>query len=164
MRKRCHLISISIKVTRKAYILVIDNTTMHDKDNIARFGVSIPDDLLKEFDRKIEKKMYANRSEAIRDLIRDFLVEAKSEDPEGDVYGSLTLVFDHEKKGISDRLTEMQHRDHDMILSTMHIHLDHNNCMELMAIRGKPGDIRRISDRLISTKGVKHGKLVITSV
>ncbi len=137
---------------------------MDVKDNIARFGVSVPKELLKEFDEKIEEKMYANRSEAIRDLIRDFIVESKWEDPEEDVYGSLTLVFDHEKRGISDRLTEMQHRSHDMIVSTMHIHLDHNNCMELMAIRGKPAEVQRIADSLISTKGVKHGKLVITSV
>ncbi|MFO8110154.1 MAG: nickel-responsive transcriptional regulator NikR [Thermoplasmata archaeon] len=137
---------------------------MDDKDSIARFGVSVPKNLLKEFDKKIEKKMYANRSEAIRDLIRNFLIDTKWEEPEGDVYGSLTLVFDHEKKGISDRLTDMQHHDHGLIVSTMHIHLDHNNCMELIAMRGDPKEIRHIADRMISTKGVKHGKLVVTGV
>ncbi len=137
---------------------------MSMEDNTTRFGVSVPKGLLLEFDEKIKDKMYANRSEAIRDLIRDFIVETKWEDPEEEVYGSLTLVFDHEKRGISDRLTEMQHRSHDMIVSTMHIHLDHNNCMELMAIRGKPAEVQHIADSLISTKGVKHGKLVVSSI
>ncbi|MFW6142417.1 MAG: nickel-responsive transcriptional regulator NikR [Candidatus Saliniplasma sp.] len=133
-------------------------------DNTTRFGVSVPMGLLEKFDKKIEEKMYSNRSEAIRDLIRDFLVEEKWKESDEEVYGSLTLVFDHEKRGISDKLTELQHQDHTHIVSTMHIHLDKHNCMETMAIRGKPHHINRIADRLISTKGVKHGKLMMTSV
>ncbi len=133
-------------------------------DNTKRFGVSVPPDLLEKFDEKIEKKMYSNRSEAIRDLIRDFLVEEKWESSAEEVYGSLTLVYDHEKKGISDKLTEIQHEDHTHIVSTMHIHLDEHNCMETLAIKGKPQGIKHIADRLISTKGVKHGKLMMTSV
>jgi len=129
-----------------------------------RFGVSVPSELMEEFDKKIEEKMYTNRSEAIRDLIRDFLVEDKWEESDEEVYGSLTLIFDHEKKGISDKLTEIQHEDHTHIVSTMHIHLDENNCMETMAIKGKPQDIKKIADRLKSTKGVKHGKLMMTSI
>lgn len=129
-----------------------------------RFGVSVPTDLMEEFDEKIEEKMYTNRSEAIRDLIRDFLVKEKWEGSDEEVYGSLTLIYDHEKKGISDKLTEIQHEDHTHIVSTMHIHLDENNCMETMAIKGKPQDIKKIADRLKSTKGVKHGKLMMTSV
>lgn len=129
-----------------------------------RFGVSVPTDLMEEFDEKIEEKMYTNRSEAIRDLIRDFLVEEKWEESDEEVYGSLTLIYDHEKKGISDKLTDIQHEDHTHIVSTMHIHLDENNCMETMAIKGKPQDIKKIADRLKSTKGVKHGKLMMTSV
>jgi len=129
-----------------------------------RFGVSVPTDLMKEFDKKIEEKMYTNRSEAIRDLIRDFLVNEKWEKSNEEVYGSLTLIYDHEQKGISDKLTDIQHEDHTHIVSTMHIHLDKHNCMETMAIKGKPQDIRKIADRLKSTKGVKHGKLMMTSV
>lgn len=129
-----------------------------------RFGVSVPTDLMEKFDEKIEKKMYTNRSEAIRDLIRDFLVKEKWEESDEEVYGSLTLIYDHEKKGISDKLTEIQHEDHTHIVSTMHIHLDEHNCMETMAIKGKSKDVRKIADRLKSTKGVKHGKLMMTSV
>ncbi|MFW6196299.1 MAG: nickel-responsive transcriptional regulator NikR [Thermoplasmatota archaeon] len=133
-------------------------------DNTKRFGVSVPPDLLDKFDEKIEEKMYTNRSEAIRDLIREFLVEEKWEKTDEEVYGSLTLIFDHEKKGISDKLTDLQHQDHTHIVSTMHIHLDKHNCMETMAIKGRPQDIKTIADKLISTKGVKHGKLMMTSV
>ncbi len=129
-----------------------------------RFGVSVPSDLMKKFDSRIEEKMYTNRSEAIRDLIRDFLVKEKWEESDEEVYGSLTLIYDHEQKGISDKLTDIQHEDHTHIVSTMHIHLDKHNCMETMAIKGKPQDIRKIADRLKSTKGVKHGKLMMTSV
>lgn len=133
-------------------------------DNTKRFGVSVPPDLLEKFDEKIDEKMYTNRSEAIRDLIRDFLVKEKWEETDEEVYGSLTIIFDHEKKGISDKLNEMEHQDHTHIVSTMHIHLDKHNCMETMAIKGKPHDIKQIADKLISTKGVKHGKLMMTSV
>lgn len=81
-----------------------------------------------------------------------------------DVYGSLTLIYDHEKRGISDKLTGIQHHEHAHVVSTMHIHLDEHNCMEMMAIRGKAKDVKRVADRLISTKGVKHGKLVMTAL
>ncbi len=133
-------------------------------DNTMRFGVSLPNELLEEFDRKIKEKMYANRSEAIRDLIRDFLVREKWHESTEEVYGSLTLIYDHEKRGISDKLTGIQHHDHAHIVSTMHIHLDKQNCMEMMAIKGKASDVKRIADRLISTKGVKHGKLMMTAL
>ncbi|MFP4141903.1 MAG: nickel-responsive transcriptional regulator NikR [Thermoplasmata archaeon] len=133
-------------------------------DDTIRFGVSVPQELLEKFDDKLEEKMYSNRSEAIRDLIRDFLVKEKWKEADEEVYGSLTLIYDHEKKGISDKLTEIQHQDHTHIVSTMHIHLDKHNCMETMAIKGKPQHIKRLADRLKSTKGVKHGKLMMTSV
>ncbi len=137
---------------------------MDKTDSLKRFGVSLPADLLDEFDVKLKEKMYANRSEAIRDLIRDFLIVEKWEASDEEVYGSLTLIYDHEKRGISDKLTDIQHDDHAHIVSTMHIHLDKHNCMEMMAIRGKAKEVRRIADRLISTKGVKHGKLVMTAL
>ncbi len=129
-----------------------------------RFGISLPPDLLEKFDEKIDEKMYTNRSEAIRDLIRDYLVEDKWESPEGEVVGALTLIYDHEQRRISDKLTDLQHKDYAHIISTMHIHLDEHNCMETMAIKGEAEQVKKISDKLISTKGVKHGKLVMTSV
>ncbi|MFP3871429.1 MAG: nickel-responsive transcriptional regulator NikR [Candidatus Natronoplasma sp.] len=133
-------------------------------DGTTRFGVSIPEDLLEKFDERLEEKMYANRSEAIRDMIRDFLVEEEWEKTDEEVYGSMTIVYDHEKRGISDKLTELQHQDHTNIISTMHIHLDRHNCMETMVIKGNSEEIKKIADRLRSTKGVKHGKLMMTSV
>ncbi len=152
-------------VNTKEINICVNNRLIEDKmDTTMRFGVSLPSDLLEEFDRKIREKMYANRSEAIRDLIRDFLVRDKWEDSSQEVYGSLTLIYDHEKRGISDKLTGIQHHDHALIVSTMHIHLDKQNCMEMMAIKGKASDVKNIADRLISTKGVKHGKLVMTAL
>lgn len=127
-----------------------------------RIGVSLDPDLLERFDEKIKNKMYTNRSEAIRDLIRDFLIkdEIKSE---GSVVGSLTLIYDHEVRGISEKLVDLQHRSESEVISSMHLHLDERNCMEILAIRGKAEDIRKVSDKLISFKGVKHGKLFLTS-
>ena len=133
-------------------------------DKAVRFGVSISPDLLKEFDEKIGEKSYTNRSEAIRDLIRDFLAREKWESSDEEVYGSLTLVYDHEKRGISDRLIDLQHQQHTHILSMMHIHLDKHRCMEMVAIKGKADEVRKISDMLTVTKGVKQGKLMMTSV
>ena len=131
---------------------------------VVRFGVSIEDNLLKTYDKTIKKNGYTNRSEAIRDLIRDFLINEKWEKSNKEVVGALTIIFDHEKRGISDKLIDLQHEKHTHIISTMHIHLDKYTCMETMAIMGKANDIRKIADRLISTKGVKHGKLIMTSV
>lgn len=132
--------------------------------NMVRFGVSIPEDLLMDFDEKIREKSYPNRSEAIRDMIRDFLAREKWRTSREKVYGSLTLVYDHKKRGISDKLTDLQHEEHTHVLSTMHIHLDKHHCMEMIAMSGSADDIRSISDRLISTKGVKQGKLLMTAI
>ncbi len=128
-----------------------------------RFGVSISSELLKKFDKKIEERMYTNRSEAIRDLIRDFLVEEEWKDPNEQIIGSLTLIYDHDVSGISDELTDLQHSAEAKVLSSMHLHLDKHNCMEIIAIKGKAKEVKETSDKLISRKGVKHGKLVMTS-
>ncbi len=117
-----------------------------------------------DFDEKIREKSYPNRSEAIRDMIRDFLAREKWRTSREKVYGSLTLVYDHKKRGISDKLTDLQHEEHTHVLSTMHIHLDKHHCMEMIAMSGSADDIRSISDRLISTKGVKQGKLLMTAI
>ncbi len=134
------------------------------KTNTERFGVSIPSDLLAKFDEKLDKEMYNNRSEAIRDLIRNSLVEEKWKEPDQTVVGVLTLVYDHEKRGISDKLTDLQHEGIPNIISSMHVHLDEHNCLEIIAIEGKAKNVEEISTNLISTKGVKHGELTKTAI
>lgn len=130
---------------------------------LVRFGVSISAGLLESFDKIIEKKGYSSRSEAIRDLIRNQIVKMEWESGDEEVAGTITLVYDHHMRGLSNLLLEVQHDYHDLILSTMHLHLDHHNCLEVLAIQGATKDIREISERLISIKGVKHGQLTITS-
>lgn len=130
---------------------------------LSRFGVSIPSELLARFDALIAGKGYANRSEALRDLIRERLVEEEWTAGKGEVVGTVTLVYDHHVRELTRRLTELQHHHHAEILSTLHIHLDEHHCLEVLAVRGKGGEVREIADRLIGTKGVKHGKLVMTT-
>jgi CopG family nickel-responsive transcriptional regulator len=128
-----------------------------------RFGVSIPDGLLRQLDRLAGQKGYTNRSEAIRDLIRGCLVEKEWSAGNAAVVGTITLVYSHEAHELSDRLTDLQHRHHQNIISTTHIHLDEHNCLEVLIVRGKSRKIKEIADRLISTKGVKHGQLAMTT-
>lgn len=130
---------------------------------LSRIGVAIDSDLLSKFDKLIGQRGYTNRSEAFRDLIRDELVERTWESPESQVVGTVTLVYDHHVRLLSEKLTGIQHDHHHSILSTLHIHLDHDNCLEVLVVRGKAADVRRVADVLISTKGVKHGRLTITS-
>ncbi len=130
---------------------------------ITRFGISLDKSLLKRFDDLIGKKGYLNRSEAIRDLIRDALVMEEWEGASGETVGTITIVYSHEKRELLDLLTRLQHRYHSLIISSMHIHLDEHNCLELIAVKGKGEDIRRIADQLIGAKGVKHGKLSLTT-
>ena len=131
--------------------------------DLARIGVAIDSSLLEQFDRLIAERGYPNRSEAFRDLIREDLVEQHWESPDADVVGTVTLVYDHHVRTLSERLTGMQHDYHHNILSTMHVHLDHNNCLEVLVVKGKSAAVRKIADRLISTKGVKHGRLTVTT-
>jgi CopG family transcriptional regulator, nickel-responsive regulator len=128
-----------------------------------RFSVSIPDDLLKKLDTYIRQKGYANRSEAVRDLVRDKYVNNEWLKDSKEVVGTVTLVYNHEFRDLSDKLTEFQHNHVHNIISSMHIHLDHHNCLEVLVIRGKSNIIQEIADKLIATKGVKHGKLVMTT-
>lgn len=130
---------------------------------LIRFGVSINENLLEAFDRLIVRKGYQNRSEAIRDLIRNQLVEMQWEKEDEEVAGTVTLIYDHHVRGLSDLLLELQHKYHHLILSTMHLHLDHHNCLEVLAIKGTAKEAREVAERLISVKGVKHGKLTITT-
>jgi CopG family transcriptional regulator, nickel-responsive regulator len=128
-----------------------------------RFGISIDDKLLESFDQLIEEKGYMNRSEAIRDLIRGALVEQKWEEGDAETVGTVTLVYNHHVRDLSDKLTEQQHAHHDQVISALHVHLDAHNCLEVLVLRGKARDVKKIADELIGVKGVKHGKLVMTT-
>ena len=124
--------------------------------NLVRFGVSLDKELLRKFDERIKEKKYTNRSEAIRDLIRDDLV--KKEWQEGkEVTGSITLVYNHHKRELTNLLIDIQHDYHDTVLSTQHIHLDEDNCLEIVVVKGKPKEIKELYGKLKSAKGVKHG-------
>lgn len=133
-----------------------------DMGNTVRFGVSLDEKLLENFDQLIEQKSYMNRSEAIRDLIRASLVEERLGSDEQAAVGTVTLVYNHHVRDLSDKLTEHQHSHHDQIVSTLHVHLDAHNCLEVLVIRGMVREIRQIAYELIGVKGVKHGKLVMT--
>ena len=130
---------------------------------LSRIGVAIDSELLDKFDQLISKRGYTNRSEAFRDLIRDELVQKTWESPESQVVGTVTLVYDHHVRMLSEKLTDIQHDFHRSILSTLHVHLDHDHCLEVLVVRGKSADVRKVADALISTKGVKHGRLTITT-
>jgi len=129
----------------------------------ARFSVSLPADLARELDRMTREKGYTNRSLAIADMIRGNLVEHRQQQHDADIAGSITLVYDHHRHHLQDLLTDLQHDHMNVIISTLHAHLDHHNCLELLAVRGPAGEIKKLADELIAAKGVKHGKLVITS-
>ena len=130
---------------------------------LSRIGVAIDSDLLAKFDELIADRGYTNRSEAFRDLIRDELVEASWQEPDSPVVGTVTLVYDHHVRMLNEKLTDLQHDHFHHILSTLHVHLDHDNCLEVLIVKGKAQEVKKIADALISTKGVKHGRLTITS-
>ncbi|MFP4136583.1 MAG: nickel-responsive transcriptional regulator NikR, partial [Candidatus Acetothermia bacterium] len=127
-----------------------------------RFGVSMDADLLERFDDLIDDRGYDNRSEAIRDVIRQRLVEREWEEDE-EVMGVVTLLYNHHESRLSDELTERQHRYHELIVSTTHLHVDEDNCLELVAVKGRGSEVKEVADQLISTKGVIHGRLLATS-
>jgi CopG family transcriptional regulator, nickel-responsive regulator len=128
-----------------------------------RFGVAMDDDLLWKFDRLIDRKGYENRSEAIRDLIRNLLVEEEWAAGDEETVGTITLVYDHHVHDLQDNLTDLQHKLHESIVSTVHVHLDAHNCLEVLIVKGQSADIKAAADKLIGTKGVKHGRLTMTT-
>ena len=135
---------------------------MIDK-NLVRFGVSIEEKLLAKFDAHILDKGYDNRSEAIRDLIRNELVSQQIENPNAESFGTLTIVYNHHHGDISDKLNHMQHDYFQNIVSATHIHLDAHNCLEVLILKGKAGVLKSLADMILSIKNVRHGKFVITS-
>jgi CopG family nickel-responsive transcriptional regulator len=131
--------------------------------DLNRIGVAIDAELLRRFDRFIEKRGYENRSEAFRDLIRDRLVSAVVGSPNSEVVGTITLIYDHHTRLLPEKLTDIQHEYHSAIISTVHAHLDHDTCLEVVVVKGKSERVRKLADLLISTKGVQHGRLVMSS-
>lgn len=130
---------------------------------LTRFGVSIENSVLVKFDALIRKKKYATRSKAIGDMVRNMIVEEAWEAGDAESIGTINIVYDHHKRGLSNELNRIQHDYHSLIVSDTHVHLDHDNCLDVIIVRGKTRVIRQIADRLISAKGVKFGKLTIAT-
>jgi len=131
--------------------------------DLVRFGVSIDATLLQKFDTFLERAGYGTRSEAFRDLIRARLVEERIANADEDAMGVLTLVYNHHQRDLEEKMTDVQHDAHHHIITTTHVHLDHDNCMEVILLRGKVGTVRSLAAALASFKGVKHSNLSLTS-
>ncbi len=129
---------------------------------LSRIGIALDSELLKRFDRSIARRGYTNRSEAFRDLIRDRLVTEQTAAPDATVVGTVTLIYDHHASGITEKLTEVQHEHHELVVSTSHAHLDHDSCLEVLIVHGKSAKVEQFADLLIGLKGVQHGRLVMT--
>jgi CopG family nickel-responsive transcriptional regulator len=136
---------------------------MNSSSELRRFGVSMEHDLLTRFDQLCTDKGYATRSEAIRDMVREQLVESELSRGNTEAVGTLTLVYDHHQRELQDKLTSYQHHHLHSIVSTLHVHLDEHRCLEVIILRGKTTEIKHIADGLIAAKGVKTGKLVVTT-
>ena len=132
-------------------------------EGVVRFTVSVPAGLAKELDKMAREKGYDNRSLAVADLIRAGLVEHRQNLGNREIAGTITLLYDHHKQHVQATLTDIQHDHHEVIVSTLHVHLDHDNCLEVLVVRGLASRVKKIADELISAKGVKHGKLTVTS-
>jgi len=131
--------------------------------DLSRIGVAIPTDLLARFDKLIAQRGYTNRSEAFRDLIRNELVQEVWKSSDAEVFGTVTLVYDHHARLLTEKLTELQHHYHAAVLSALHVHLDHDNCLEVVLVKGKAGLVQKLANALIALKGVKHGRFTITT-
>jgi len=131
------------------------------RNQVARFGVSLNPTLLRELDRMVKKKGYQNRSLAISEMIRSQLVEHHQELGDNEVVGTITLVYDHHRPQVQKSLTDLQHKHLEAIVSTLHVHLDHDNCLEVLVVRGRASVVRGIADHLIAAKGIKHGKVTL---
>ncbi|MFH0754108.1 MAG: nickel-responsive transcriptional regulator NikR [Candidatus Omnitrophota bacterium] len=129
---------------------------------LVRFGISLESDLSKQFDALIKRKGYSNRSEAVRDLIRQDLVGQQWQDGD-EIAGAITFIYDHHKRQLLNKITDIQHDFQKVIISSQHIHLDHDNCLEIVAVKGRPAEVLKLANLLKTLKGVKHGTLGITS-
>ncbi len=129
--------------------------------NIKRFGVSLEEDLLDELDELVRKQQFPNRSQAIRHLVREQLIKQRYVENEN-VAGAIVLVYDHHKRDLNNRAIKLQHQYEELVLSVQHVHLDHDLCLESIAVRGKAKDLVDLADKLIAIKGMIHGRLVMT--
>jgi CopG family nickel-responsive transcriptional regulator len=129
---------------------------------LIRFGVSLPKDLLERFDRRIREKKYTNRSEALRDLIREDLVRKEWQENKL-IAGAMILIYDHHKRELLDKIIDIQHDFQEIIISTQHVHLDHHNCLEIIALRGQSAQAQRLTDMLRALKGIKHAALSMST-
>ena len=142
---------------------LVASGTVKKQERVSRFSVSLPPSLLRQLDEMTRQKSYDNRSLAIADMIRDELVEHRQKFGKEEIVGTITLVYDHHKRHVQESLTDIQHDHHEAILSSVHVHLDHHNCLEVLLVRGRAEVIRKIADELIAARGVKHGKLTVTT-
>jgi CopG family nickel-responsive transcriptional regulator len=131
---------------------------------IERVGISFEPNLLSKFDLLIKKRGYTNRSEAIRDLVRKEIIESGIKDKDGQVIGTLSIIYDHDEGNVTDRLLHLQHHHHHEIIFTTHIHIDDRTCLEIVVLRGLLSQIKKFSEHVKALKGVKHGQLVITKI
>ncbi|MDI6774563.1 MAG: nickel-responsive transcriptional regulator NikR [Verrucomicrobiota bacterium] len=131
--------------------------------SLCRFSLSMAGDLVGQLDGMMKDKGYANRSQAVADMVRARLVEHHGQMGAHEIAGTVTLVYDHHKRNIQALLTDIQHDHGDLIIAAMHVHLDHHNCMEVLVVRGRADAVKQVADRLIAAKGVKHGKLTVTT-
>lgn len=130
---------------------------------LERFSVSMEASLLEAFDTLIARKGYTNRSEAVRDVVRDYLVQHEWQDENQEVVGAVTLVYDHHLRELTHALIELQHHAEADVICSTHVHLDEHHCLEVIVLRGQAGNVRQVADRLIGTRGVKHGRLMTTT-
>lgn len=136
---------------------------MEHADKLTRFSVSMESGLARRFDEMVKTKGGVNRSQAITQLVKTALIEHYAAEESYEIAGSITLIYDHHQRQIQETLTSIQHDSGDLIISAMHVHLDHHNCMEILAVRGPVGAVKQMSDQLIATHGVKHGRLNVTT-
>jgi CopG family nickel-responsive transcriptional regulator len=136
---------------------------MRKSSRLVRFGVSMEKDLLEEFDALAQAMGYGSRSEAIRDMVRNLLIEQKLREENTNGVGTLTLVYNHHQRELEEKLTDYQHDHLETVVSTVHVHLSHQLCLEVLILRGKTREIKKVAEGLIATKGVQHGKLVLTT-
>jgi len=130
--------------------------------DLVRTGLSLERELLERFDKAINRRGYQNRSEAIRDLIRENLVEEAVEENKA-IVGTLTMVYDHHQPNLSAKLIEAQHEAASKVLAATHVHLDHHHCLEVVILKGRSGEVKSLADRILSLRGVKHGRLTVTT-
>ena len=131
--------------------------------SVQRLSVSMDADLVAQLDQMSHAKGYASRSQAVADMVRAHLVEYYGQSGRHEIAGTITLVYDHHRRNIQKILTHIQHDHPGQIVATLHVHLDHHNCMEVLAVRGQAGSVRKLADALIATRGVKHGRLTLTT-